>query len=248
MNVTTITADATARSENIKAQENIDEACLTQPPSNLSSPTVIGAVAELTSAELTPLDMSSIILGPRSHNVTTVEVSKVSTNVNMEKTLTDTSYPVYVKTLIEAEDVLHRFEGNTKNRYSVWRCPKDFGNSRKQCMLGIYHYTCLICLICCAKTRNGINSQKHASCTSLNISYITSCNRRNHHDNISRTLHCCKLIVRTCYLQACCMLFQQAVTSLQMTSCKILISTLKIQQQSCNDRMKQTFFAVSTTC
>ena len=144
MNVTTITADATAMSENIKAQENIDEACLTGPPSNVSSPTVVGAVAELTSAELTPLDMSSIILGPRSHNnVATVEVSKVSTNVKMDKTLTDTSYPVYVKTLTEAEDVLHRFEGNTKNRYSVWRCPKDFGNSRKQCILGIYHYTCV---------------------------------------------------------------------------------------------------------
>ena len=135
--ITTIITDATARSENIKAQENIDEACLTQPPSNLSSPTVIGAVAELTSAELTPLDMSSMILGPRSHNAATV-VSTVSTNVNMDKTLTDTSYPVYVKTLTEAENVLHRFEGNTKNRYSVWRCPKDFGNSRKQCMLGIY--------------------------------------------------------------------------------------------------------------
>ena len=30
---------------------------------------------------------------------------------------------------------------------------------------------------------------------------------------------CCKLIVKTCYQQACCKLFQQVVTSLQMTSC-----------------------------
>ena len=29
---------------------------------------------------------------------------------------------------------------------------------------------------------------------------------------------CCKLIVKTCYPQACCKLFQQVVTSLQMTS------------------------------
>ena len=30
---------------------------------------------------------------------------------------------------------------------------------------------------------------------------------------------CCKMIVKTCYPQACCKLFQQVVTSLQMTSC-----------------------------
>ena len=30
---------------------------------------------------------------------------------------------------------------------------------------------------------------------------------------------CCKLIVQTCYQQACWKLFQQIVTSLQMTSC-----------------------------
>ena len=30
---------------------------------------------------------------------------------------------------------------------------------------------------------------------------------------------CCKLIVKTCYPQACCKLFQQVATSLQMTSC-----------------------------
>ena len=32
-------------------------------------------------------------------------------------------------------------------------------------------------------------------------------------------LACCKLIIQTCYPQACCKLFQQVVTSLQMTSC-----------------------------
>ena len=30
---------------------------------------------------------------------------------------------------------------------------------------------------------------------------------------------CCKLNVMTCFPQACCKLFQQVVTSLQMTSC-----------------------------
>ena len=30
---------------------------------------------------------------------------------------------------------------------------------------------------------------------------------------------CCKLIVKTCYPQACCKLFQQFVTSLQVTNC-----------------------------
>ena len=32
-------------------------------------------------------------------------------------------------------------------------------------------------------------------------------------------LTCCKLIVQTCYPQLCCNLFQQVVTSVQMTSC-----------------------------
>ena len=139
--ITTITADATARSENIKAQENIDEACLTQPPSNLSSPTVIGAVAELTSAELTPLDMSSIILGPRSHNVTTVEVSKVSTNVNMEKTLTDTSYPVYVKTLTEAEMFCIDLKGTLKTDTQFGDVQKILGTLVSN---ACWVYTCLI--------------------------------------------------------------------------------------------------------
>ena len=30
---------------------------------------------------------------------------------------------------------------------------------------------------------------------------------------------CCKLTVKACYPQACCKLFQQVVTSLQMTNC-----------------------------
>ena len=30
---------------------------------------------------------------------------------------------------------------------------------------------------------------------------------------------CCKLIVKTCYPQACCKFFQQVITSLQMASC-----------------------------
>ena len=34
---------------------------------------------------------------------------------------------------------------------------------------------------------------------------------------------CCKLIVETCYPQACCKLFQQVVTSLQMTSLILVV-------------------------
>ena len=122
-------------SEQTGAQEIVDESCLTEPPS------CPNPVPEMTSAELTPLDMSSA--GPaelaplqaiKLHNVTTVEVSKNSTNVNKDETLINATYPVYVKSLSEAEDALHRFENDTKTRYSVWRCPKDFGNSRKQCM------------------------------------------------------------------------------------------------------------------
>ena len=39
---------------------------------------------------------------------------------------------------------------------------------------------------------------------------------------------CCKLIVKTCYPQACCKLFQQVVTSLQMTCCNLMkLGTLR---------------------
>ena len=38
-------------------------------------------------------------------------------------------YPKYVKTLQEADEVMHRFENNTKSRFCVWRSPKDFGHS-----------------------------------------------------------------------------------------------------------------------
>ena len=36
---------------------------------------------------------------------------------------------------------------------------------------------------------------------------------------------CCKLIVKTCYPQACYKLFQQVVINLQMKSCKSLVLT-----------------------
>ena len=125
--------DNSARSEQTGTQEIVDESCLTEPPS------CPNPVPEMTSAELTPLDMSVAELAQKWQavklcNVTTVEVSKNSTNVNKDETLINATYPVYVKLLSEAEDVLHRFENDTKTRYSVWRCPKDFGNSRKQCM------------------------------------------------------------------------------------------------------------------
>ena len=124
--------DNSARSEQTGTQEIVDESCLTEPPS------CPNPVPEMTSAELPPLDMSVAELAPlqavKLCNVTTVEVSKNSTNVNKDETLINATYPVYVKSLSEADDVLHRFENDTKTRYSVWRCPKDFGNSRKQCM------------------------------------------------------------------------------------------------------------------
>ncbi|XP_028409957.1 uncharacterized protein LOC114532613 [Dendronephthya gigantea] len=78
----------------------------------------------MKSAELPPLPPAKL------HSVTTIEVSKDSTNVDMDGTLTNTTYPVYARSLAEAEEALHRFENDTKNRYSVWRCPKDFGSSQ----------------------------------------------------------------------------------------------------------------------
>ena len=124
-------------SEGTQTEETVGESRSTALPSCLN------VVPEMTSAELTPLDMTSVELAPlQSCNITTVEVRKDNTNVSMDDTLTNTAYPVYVKSLSEAEDVLHRFENETKNRYSVWRCPKDFGNSRKQCTI-----ICLIPLV-----------------------------------------------------------------------------------------------------
>ena len=38
-------------------------------------------------------------------------------------------YPKYVKTVQEAEEVMHRFENNTRSRFCTWRSPKDFGHS-----------------------------------------------------------------------------------------------------------------------
>ena len=43
--------------------------------------------------------------------------------------ITSGLYPKYVKTLQEADEVMHRFENNTKSRFCVWRSPKDFGHS-----------------------------------------------------------------------------------------------------------------------
>ena len=46
--------------------------------------------------------------------------------------------------------------------------------------------------------------------------------------------NCCKLIVKTCYPQACCKLFQQVITSLQMTSCNKLDFYSNNLQQVCD--------------
>ena len=68
---------------------------------------------------------------PPSSDVTRVEVSENATNVSMAEASGNVVYPVYVNSLQEAEEVLHRFENNTKTRFCVWRCPKDFGASSK---------------------------------------------------------------------------------------------------------------------
>lgn len=68
---------------------------------------------------------------PPSSDLTCLEVSKNSTNVSMAEALSNVVYPTYVNSLQEAEEVLHRFENNTKTRFCVWRCPKDFGASSK---------------------------------------------------------------------------------------------------------------------
>ena len=64
----------------------------------------------------------------------------------------------------------------------------------------------------------------------------TSCNRLDQQADVRMRSHglrqlvndksvascqqtCFKLIVKTCHLQACCKLFEQIVTSLEMTSC-----------------------------
>lgn len=52
--------------------------------------------------------------------------------VSVEETAaaqSSTLYPNYVRTLQEAEEVLNRFENNTKSRFCVWRSPKDFGKA-----------------------------------------------------------------------------------------------------------------------
>ena len=132
-----ITTDiGVAKSEGIGVKENLHDSRFSKT-SNLPLKTV-------TSAELTPLDMISAELAPlqpvKLHNVTTVEVSKDSTSVDMDGTLTNAAYPVYARSLAEAEEVLHRFENDTKNRYSVWRCPKDFGSSRKHTQYQVHYY------------------------------------------------------------------------------------------------------------
>ena len=41
-----------------------------------------------------------------------------------------------------------------------------------------------------------------------------------------RQTACCKFIVKTCYPQACCKLFQQVVTNLQIFSAKLILTEL----------------------
>ena len=123
--------DHSANDEVTRTEDNIKESSATKKSLDETNPPV---ATEMNSAELTPLGMTSVELAPLQavHNIITTEDSKESSNIDMDKTLTAAAYPVYVNLLSEAEDVLHRFENDTKNRYSVWRCPKDFGNSSKQ--------------------------------------------------------------------------------------------------------------------
>lgn len=58
------------------------------------------------------------------------EIAEVSNEeVETAAPVTSTLYPAFVRTLQEADEVLHRFENNTKSRFCVWRSPKDFGHS-----------------------------------------------------------------------------------------------------------------------
>lgn len=66
-----------------------------------------------------------------SSGLTRVEVTENSTSIAVDESSTNSAYPFYVKTLQEAEEVLHHFENNTQTRFCVWRCPKDFGASSK---------------------------------------------------------------------------------------------------------------------
>lgn len=50
-------------------------------------------------------------------------------NVHKPTPIASGLYPKYVKTLQEADEVMNRFETNTKSRFCVWRSPKDFGHS-----------------------------------------------------------------------------------------------------------------------
>ena len=85
------------------------------------------------------------------------------------------------------------------------------------------------------KSRSSLHSQNVQVVTGL----LTSCNNLLQQADIRMRSHglrqlvddksvancqqtCCKLIVQTCYQQARCKLFQQVVTSLQMTNCNKL--------------------------
>lgn len=85
--------------------------------------------------ELLPLDLSSTELSlldmTKQDNATANEVYQHE----LGEKLTHGQYPVYVTSLSEAEDVLNRFQNDTKNRYSMWKGPKDFGASCKQGMV-----------------------------------------------------------------------------------------------------------------
>jgi hypothetical protein len=128
--------------EDTDTQKLVEKSSLAEPPScpndapdTTSDPPPQG----VTSAEVVPLQSD------KPQNITTVKVGKCSSNVEINETSKTTAYPVYVKSLVEAEDVLHRFEKETKHRYTVWRCPRDFGNSRKQCM--VVHLPPLVCCL-----------------------------------------------------------------------------------------------------
>ena len=67
-----------------------------------------------------------------------------------------------------------------------------------------FSYTSFIC----SSNEANIRMRSHGLRQLVDDKSIASCQQT-----------CCKLIVKTCYPQACYKLFQQVVTSLQMTSC-----------------------------
>jgi hypothetical protein len=75
-------------------------------------------------------------------------------NVHKPTAIASGLYPKYVKTLQEADEVMHRFENNTKSRFCVWRSPKDFGHSGMDFSEGNLNLQQVLRKISCSEIKN----------------------------------------------------------------------------------------------